>query len=332
MYYYASALKTSQAAEILGLTEDAARYVALAEEIRAPILREYFSPNGRLCVDTQTAYLLCLNFGVYVSRDRLTEGMKTRFKKDCFRIKGGFVGATMMCRVLAENGLPELAAYFLFQEGFPGWLHCVNLGATTIWERWNSVLDDGAISGTGMNSLNHYSYGSVMEYVFRDLAGIQPLKPGFARVRFAPQPAWQAGEVSCSYDSVRGEYSAFWKINDDGTLTVRFGVPFGCTAEAVLPGSTETAELTAGIWEKTYQPDRDFRLKYTMDTRLDELKDDPEAVGILQEDLPLAAEMIRTADSEFLTMSLNDLQFLFFAGFNPQMVQGGVRRLFTLKA
>lgn len=332
MYYYASAMKTSQTAEILGLKEDSARYGSLAEEIRAAILREYFSPNGRLCVDTQTAYLLCLNFGVFVNRDRLTEGLKTRFKKDCFRIKGGFVGATMMCRVLAENGLPELAAYFLFQEGFPGWLHCVNLGATTIWERWNSVLDDGSVSGTGMNSLNHYSYGSVMEYVFRDLAGIQPLEPGFARVRFAPQPAWQAGEVSCSYDSVRGEYSAFWKINEDGTLTVRFGVPFGCTAEAVLPGSGETAELTAGVWEKTYQPDRDFRLKYTMDTRLDELKDDPEALGILQEDLPGAADMIRTADPEFLAMSLNDLQFLFFRGFNPQMVREGVRRLFTLKA
>ena len=304
----------------------------MAAEIRAAILREYFSPAGLLCADTQTAYLLCLNFGVYVNKERLIEGLKKRFRKDCFKIKGGFVGATMMCRVLAENGLTDLAAYFLFQEGFPGWMHCVNLGATTIWERWNSVLDDGTISGTGMNSLNHYSYGAVMEYVFRDLAGIQPLSPGFARVRFAPQPTWRAGEISCAYDSVQGVYASSWKINADGTLSVRLEVPFGGTAEAILPGTNETAELTAGVFEKTYRPDHDYRLKYSMESRLEEMKDDPEALAILKEDLPGAYGMIETNDAEFLTMSLSDLQFLFFRGFNPQMVREGVRRLFTLKA
>ena len=96
-----------------------AAHIARVARIAA-ILREYFSPNGRLCVDTQTAYLLCLNFGVYVDKDRLIEGLKKRFQKDCYKIKGGFVGATMMCRVLAENGREELAAHFLFQEGFPG--------------------------------------------------------------------------------------------------------------------------------------------------------------------------------------------------------------------
>ena len=310
----------------------AEKYGKLAEEIYAAILREYFSPNGRLCVDTQTAYLLCLNFGVYVDKDRLIEGLKKRFQKDCFKIKGGFVGATMMCRVLAENGMENLASYFLFQEGFPGWLHCVDLGATTIWERWNSVLDAGSISGTGMNSLNHYSYGSVMEYVFRDLAGIQPLEPGFGRVRFAPQPTWKAGNLAFSYDSIRGTYASSWQIREDGTLSVRFQVPFGCTAEAMLPGTDEIIELTAGVYEKTYQPACDYRLKYCMNSRLDEMKDDPEAVAILQADLPAAYELIQTQDAEFLTMSLNDLQFLFFRGFNPQMVREGARRLLTLKA
>ena len=332
MYYYASARKVERAAKILENAADAEKYGKLAEAIYAAILREYFSPNGRLCVDTQTAYLLCLNFGVYVDKARLIEGLKKRFQKDCYKIKGGFVGATMMCRVLAENGMEELAAHFLFQEGFPGWLHCVNLGATTIWERWNSVLDDGAISGTGMNSLNHYSYGSVMEYVFRDLAGIQPLEPGFGRVRFAPWPTWRAGSMEAAYDSIHGVYASSWRINADGTLTVRFQVPFGCTAEAVLPGTDEKIELTAGVFEKTYLPDHDYRLKYTLESRLEEMKDDPQAVAVLQEDFPAAYELIQTNDAEFLTMSLRDLQFLFFRGFNPQMVREGVRRLFTLKA
>ena len=332
MYYYASARKTERAARVLEKPEDADRYGKLAEEIRAALLREYFSPNGRLCVDTQTAYLLSLNFGVYVDRDRVLEGLRRRFQKDCYKIRGGFVGATMMCRVLAENGLEDLASYFLFQEGFPGWLHCVNLGATTIWERWNSVLDDGTISGTGMNSLNHYSYGSVMEYVFRDLAGIRSLEPGFARVRFEPRPTWRLKELDCAYDSVSGEYASSWRIREDGTLTVRFRVPFGCTAEAALPGSGEILELSAGETERTYRPERDYRLKYRMESRLQEMKDDPEALELLRADLPGAYEMIASGDEEFMSMSLNELRFLFFRGFNPQMVAEGTRRLLALKA
>ena len=332
MYYYATARKLARAAQLLGRASDAARYEKLTGEIYAAILYEYFAPSGRLCLDTQTAYLLCLNFGVYHDKQVIVESLKKRLQKDCWKIKGGFVGATMMCRVLAENGMEDLAAYFLFQEGFPGWMHCVNLGATTIWERWNSVLDDGTISGTEMNSLNHYSYGSVMAYVYRDLAGIQGLTPGYTRVRFAPQPTWRVQELDVSYDSASGAYRSYWRINENGTLTVRFTVPFGCTAQVLLPGSEETAELEAGSFEKTYRPDRDYRLKYSMDTTLDELRDDPEAVALLREDLPPAIGLLESGDAEFYAMRFSELQFLFFRGFNPQMVQEGTKRLFALRA
>ncbi len=332
MYYYATAGKLARAAGLLGRATDAERYEKLAAEIRAAILEEYFAPSGRLCVDTQTAYLLCLNFGVYRGKEIIVESLKRRLQKDCWKIKGGFVGATMMCRVLAENGMEDLAAYYLFQEGFPGWMHCVDLGATTIWERWNSVLDDGTISGTEMNSLNHYSYGSVMEYVYRDLAGIQSLTPGFTRVRFAPQPTSRLRELSVRYDSASGVYASHWCVNEDGTLTVRFEVPFGCTAQAVLPGSTECDELVAGVYEKTYQPDRDYRLKYSMASRLDEVGHDPAAVALLREDLPPAAALLDSGDAEFLGLSFAELQFLFFRGFNPGLVQAGTKRLFQMKA
>ncbi len=332
MYYYATAKKLTRAAGILGRGEDSARYEALAEEICAAILHEYFSPAGRLCIDTQTAYLLCLNFGVYSDKTRIIEGLKRRLQKDCWTIKGGFVGATMMCRVLAENGMEDLAAYFLFQNGFPGWMHCVDLGATTIWERWNSVLDDGHISGTEMNSLNHYAYGSVMEYVYRDLAGLQGLEPGFRRARFAPQPTWRLQELELRYDSAAGTYASSWHIHADGTLTVRFEVPFGCTAEADLPGTEELVELSAGVYERRYRPARDYGLKYSMDSRLSELLEDDRALSVLREDLPIAAELIDTGDREFLGMTFGDLRFLFFRGLNPPMVEAGTKRLFALKA
>lgn len=113
-------------------------------------------------------------------------GLKARFYKDCYKLKGGFTGAPILCRVLAENGFEEDAFYFLLQEDYPGWMHCINLGATTIWERWNSVLDDGHLSGTMMNSLNHYSYGSVVEYLYRDVAGLKALEPGFKKALITP--------------------------------------------------------------------------------------------------------------------------------------------------
>ena len=331
MYYYASARKLEKAEAAVGDPEKAEQARALAEEIREAILQEYFTPAGRLASDTQTSYLLALNFGVYRDPDRLMEGLKTRFRKDMYRLKGGFVGATMMCRVLAENGMADLAEYLLFQEGFPGWMHCVNLGATTIWERWNSVLDDGSISGTGMNSLNHYSYGSVMEYVYRDLAGIQGLESGFTRARLAPRPTWKAGFMECSFNSASGTYESGWRIHPDGTLTVRFRVPFGCTAEAVWPGTGEVTELEAGEYERTYRPEKDYRLKYSMGTRPEELKDDPEAMEILKEDLPRVWQIAAGGDPELASASFGELQTMFFFGFNPEMIQEGTRRLFLLR-
>lgn len=333
IYYYASVLKLAKAAGILEKTEERRRYCQKAEQIYKAILAEFFSPNGRLVIDTQTGYLISLRFGVYVNKERIIEGLKVRLKKDCYKIKGGFVGAPMMCQVLAENGMEDLAYYILFQEGFPGWMHCIKLGATTIWERWNSVLDDGSISGTGMNSLNHYAYGSVMEYVYRHIAGINETEPGFQSVHFAPQINSKLSYVNYSYDSVSGKYVSNWRINADRTVTVHFEVPFGCTAVALLPGTDgDEVTLEAGVFEKTYQPDRDYRKIYTMDTRLEELISDERAMEILKTELPIAYGLAMSGDPENLSLSLNELQFMFFMGFNPQMVNAAADKLLLLMA
>lgn len=349
MYYYASTRKVAEAAEILGYKLEAEYYHEKAEKIRGAVLNEFFAVNGRLAIDTQTAYLVCLNFGVYRDKNKPISGLKERLRKDCYKIKGGFVGATMLCQVLAQNGLEDVASYILFQEGFPGWMHCVNLGATTIWERWNSILDDGTISGTEMNSLNHYSYGSVMEYVYRYMAGIQEMEPGFKKVRFTPQLNNKLGYVAYSYDSVSGKYTSAWKINEDGTVTVRFEVPFGCSAVAVLPDVTEIVSdaglkrrletsqnlqgeigLSAGIYEFCYRTNRDYRKAYTMNSRLEEMQNDPRAMEILARKLPLAVEKISSQDPENLNLSLNELQNMFFLGFNPEMVQSAAAELMQL--
>lgn len=333
IYYYASTCKTAEAAAILGFESDKALYLKKAEGIKKAILDEYFSPNGRLAITTQTAYIICLKYGVYRFKDRVIADLKERLRKDCYKIKGGFVGAPIMCQVLAEHGMEDIASYILFQEGFPGWMHCVNLGATSIWERWNSVLDDGTISGTDMNSLNHYAYGSVMEYVYRYMAGISETAPGFTEVRFAPQLNNKLQWMKYSYDSISGRYTSNWSINEDGTVTVELEVPFGCTAVAKLPScDEEEKKLKAGKYVFTYQPNRDYRKRYTMDSRLEEMLGDEEAIKILQEKLPMAAGMLAGGDVESLNLSLNELQYMFFMGFNPPMVQEAAKDLLILES
>jgi len=228
--------------------------------------------------------------------------------------------------------MEDVAAYFLFQKNFPGWMHCIDLGATTIWERWNSVLDDGSISGTGMNSLNHYAYGAVMEYVYRNLAGIQPARPGFRSVVFRPQLTSKLRHLSFAYDSASGKYSSHWQINEDGSVTIRFQVPFNAEAKAILPATDgKVMELKPGITELTYQPNRDYRKKYSLNTRLGELVEDDEAMSILKEDFPLAYSFAVSGDAENENLALGELGMMFFLGFNPKMAEEGTRRILEMK-
>ncbi len=331
LYFYASTKKLSGAAEALGYAEDAKKYAALAEKIRNAILDEYFAPSGRLCMDTQAGYITALSFGVWRDKDALIAGLRDRLKRDGYRIRCGFVGAPLLCETLAENGMADIALHIFLQEKFPSWLHCVDLGATTIWERWNSVLDDGSISGTGMNSLNHYAYGSVVNYAVRYLAGLQPLEPGYRRVRVCPQISARLGHMSCTYQSASGRYAANWSIEADGSVRVHVEVPFDCTAILALPGREET-ELEAGVTELVYTPEKDPRRLYGWDSLLDDCVGDPRAMELLREYLPIAYGMALGGDIENLALSFGEMKHMPFLGFAPESVDRLAEKLFELKA
>lgn len=121
-------------------------------------------------------------------------------KSNHMHLNTGFVGTAYLCKCLSKAGHTDAAYTLLFNEDYPSWLYEVNMGATTVWERWNSVLPDGSISGTGMNSLNHYAYGAVCEWIYQDVCGITPVEdaPGFKKVILAPKPderlGWAYGE------------------------------------------------------------------------------------------------------------------------------------------
>ena len=321
-YYASSVQKTADAAKVLGFEEDEAYYRDLYQKICRAIRKEYFSETGRLCIDTQTAYIVALYFGIYVDKERIIEGLRTRLYKDCYKLKGGFVGAPIMCRVMAENGMEEEAFYFLLQEGYPGWMHCVNLGATTIWERWNSVLDNGHLSGTMMNSLNHYSFGSVVEYLYRDVAGLKALEPGFKKALITPLMNQKLKHMEMSYDSAMGTYRVAWHIGNDGKVKVDVEIPFGCSAVIGLPFyEGGVFEVDAGKFEYEYQPTQDLRCLYTKKTLFKDMMQDEKTMEIIDRISPLLSHFLGSGDEEFLNESLETLQGMFFLGFSSEEIE-----------
>lgn len=322
-YYAMSVKKVAEAARVLGYTEDAAYYDTLYQNIYQAVIREYYTESGRLSIDTQTGYLVALYSGIYKDKDRVINGLKERLYKDCYKIKGGFVGSPIMCSVMADNNLEEEAFYFLLQEGFPGWMHCINLGATTVWERWNSVLDDGTMSGTMMNSLNHYAYGSVVEYLYKNVAGIRALEPGFRKVQISPLINQKLRYVKASYDSVYGTYRVEWRIKKDGRVHALVEVPFDCTALVGFPfyPGEATGELSAGIYEFEYMPTEDLRCRYTRKTLFKEMVQDEKAMEIIERISPMLQQFLTSGDEEFLHESLNTLKGMFFLGFSQEIIQ-----------
>lgn len=322
-YYAMSAKMVADAARTLGYSEDAAYYDELYKNIYQAVLKEYYTESGRLSIDTQTGYLVALYSGIYRDKDRVVNGLKERLYKDCYRMKGGFVGAPIMCKVMADHHLEEEAFYFLLQKEFPGWMHCIELGATTVWERWNSVLDDGTMSGTMMNSLNHYAYGSVVEYLYKNVAGIRALEPGFKKVQISPLVNQKLKYMKASYDSAYGTYRVEWRIKRDGRVHAEIEIPFGCTALAGFPfyPGDATGELTAGVYEFEYQPTEDLRCRYTQKTLFKEMVQDEKAMEIIERISPMLQHFLTSGDEEFLHESLNTLAGMSFLGFSKEMIR-----------
>lgn len=236
-YYAYSAEIIAKAAHILGKREIAAEYQKLSKEVKDAFCEEFISPRGRLAADTQTAYILVLfmDLAPIKYRKRMINTLKKMLEDNNYYLKTGFVGTPYLCRVLSENGLNEIAYRLLLNDEFPSWLYEVKLGATTIWERWNSLLPDGKFGELGMNSLNHYTYGSIVEWMYRHMCGINPMEeyPGFRRFRLEPQPNERIQSVKASLHSAVGLIESSWSYEKDG-LHYSFTIPFHAQAELIL--------------------------------------------------------------------------------------------------
>lgn len=327
MYFCESLAKTIAYGK--ELKRDVSDLIRIRNKLRENILNEYFSNTGKLCIDTQTGYLLALRFGIYRNKPEIIKGLKRRLEKDGYRIRCGFAAAPNLLQILAENGMEREALRFLLNEDYPGWLHEVNLGATTIWERWNSLLDDGSFSGTGMNSLNHYAYGNVCEFLYTVIGGIKPLCDGFTEVSVCPLINGFFKDAECIYRSAAGQYCGRWQITDDGSIHVHIEIPYGCTAEVKLPFK-ETMILTAGTYEEVIVPEKDLRNVYDGDSFLCELIADQKIADEFLRTCPQLYYMAK-GDVESRHLTLNGIMGMPYLGIDPKTVQNLIRFVCTLR-
>lgn len=296
----------AKTAALIGKEEDAEEYRMLADEMLQEIRDEYMTPVGRTSIDTQTGILLALQYGLVRKPEAGRTRLMQKLRETGGRLQTGFVGTPFLNLQLTKAGIsthPGLEAYaynLLLNEEYPGWLYEVNLGGTTIWERWNSLNADGSISSTGMNSFNHYSYGAIAEWMCRYMAGLNPKEdaPGFRKAEITPVPDMRVGYVDFSYTSAAGKYHIFWKAEDERHLTLSVTVPFGCEAVLRLPYAGKDTcmayhadeagimNLTAGSYEFTYETTKPMRPIYSLDSRLWDIAMSRQASDILEEAIP----------------------------------------------
>ena len=275
------ALLTAKAARILGKTAEAEKYGALADKLLKRIRDEFYTPTGRCAVNTQTGHLLSLRDGTGPNPERSASDLEAKLRSNGGKLATGFVGTPLLCPTLTATGHADLAFDLLLNEEYPGWLYSVKAGATTIWERWNSVDENGVIAENGMNSLNHYSYGSVVEWICRDVAGLTPVEPGFRKAKLAPHVNAYLGKASLRYESAAGTWESAWEVLENNQISYRCTVPFGCSAQLTLPHGGGEYTLTAGTFEKTYTADCPLRPVFSTRTPFADLLANARAKAVL---------------------------------------------------
>ena len=245
-YAYLVASQLAEIASVLGNAFDATRFGAHAAHIRQGFRAEYVTPNGRMASDAQTAFALAIMFDL-LEADQFAAAAKRIGElviAEEFHIGTGFAGTPLMCPALTKAGHADLAYAMLLETSCPSWLYPVTMGATTIWERWDSMLPNGDINPGSMTSFNHYALGAVADWMHQTLAGLAPAAPGYKRIRFAPVPGGGITHAEATLDTAYGRAAISWN-RTDSDITISVVVPPNTTAELVLPGA-ETLELGSG--------------------------------------------------------------------------------------
>ncbi|RAX18517.1 alpha-L-rhamnosidase [Pseudarthrobacter sp. AG30] len=240
---YRTARLTAQAAGLLGKHDDEAYFEALAARVRTAFAEHYVAAGGTIRSDCTTVYALAIAFGILPTpelREFAGNHLAELVRANNYRVSTGFAGTPFITHALTDTGHVDEAYRLLLEEGCPSWLYPVTMGATTVWERWDSMLPDGTINPGEMTSFNHYALGAVADWMHKAIGGIRPLEPGYARVLIAPQPGDGIDWAKTSLTTPHGEVRVEWTL-DGGAFRLEATVPAGVAADVVLPDGARHA-------------------------------------------------------------------------------------------
>jgi len=244
--YYAYVAKlTAKTAKILQNDADFATYEAITKTVSSAFESRFFNEKGEIVNSdpTQTGYLLALGFDLLSPKmkEKAVPHLLEKIKEADSHLRTGFLGTPLLPIVLDQVGKTHLMRDILFKESYPSWFYSINQGATTMWERWNSYSKAEGFNPQRMNSLNHYAYGAIGQWMYERLAGIAPLSAGYKTIRIAPQPLQPLSAASASLNTPYGKVSSSWETNE-GMFYLEATVPPNTTATIVVPGNVELFE------------------------------------------------------------------------------------------
>ncbi|TAE51886.1 MAG: alpha-L-rhamnosidase, partial [Bacteroidetes bacterium] len=250
-----------KAARLLGKTEDVKEYEALLERVRTAFQQEYMTASGRLISETQTAYILALQFDMLPEnlRAQAVDRLVNNIKSYDTHLTTGFLGTPFLNPVLTRFGRHDVACALLLQDTYPSWLYPIKThGATTIWERWDSMRPDSSFQDPGMTSFNHYAYGAVGDWIYRTLGGLDTREDagaGYKEIIIKPQPGAGLSYATASLETNYGKLSSAWRVSGS-QLQLEVEVPANTTATIYFPlakaeGITEGGQkVTATVKDK----------------------------------------------------------------------------------
>ncbi|CAK7232439.1 hypothetical protein SEUCBS140593_008260 [Sporothrix eucalyptigena] len=228
----------AQASAVLGKTQEAVRYTQDAHRIKTAFQNKYLTPAGLVVGDSQTGLALAIVFDLFPSQQtrevagaRLVEHVRAAR----FRVATGFAGTPLITHALTRAGQPQMAYRMLLETEKPSWMYPILMGATTIWERWDSMLPDGSINPGEMTSFNHYSLGSVVNWLHGSVAGVRCLEAGWRTFAVSPIPGGTLTSAEASYETAYGRVESKWSITDGDKFVLDVLVPANTRALVILP-------------------------------------------------------------------------------------------------
>ncbi|MDD7885131.1 alpha-L-rhamnosidase [Flavivirga sp. 57AJ16] len=252
--FYANSVQIMiQTANLLKKQKDVGKYTVLLNKIKEAFAEKYITEDGKLTSDSQTAYVLALNFNMLPEniRELAAQRLADNIRGYNYHLTTGFLGTPYLCHVLTKFGYHDLAFTLLMQKTYPSWLYPVTMGATTIWERWDGQKPNGDFQTPSMNSFNHYAYGAIGDWMYKILGGINTSEKvnevGYKKIILTPyinnnlllksDLKDQLTYVNADLNSCYGKISSHWKKSGDH-IKINITIPVNTTAELHIPADT----------------------------------------------------------------------------------------------